>query len=103
MYPLGSNGASQAILDAHELAIRLAASPDIDAALRAYDEERRPKTAEIVRQNRAGGPERIVTMVEQRAPNGFASIEEVMPREEIRAIMDSYKAITSFDLARTSS
>jgi 2-polyprenyl-6-methoxyphenol hydroxylase-like FAD-dependent oxidoreductase len=102
MYPLGSNGASQAILDAHELAMRLDASADIDAALRAYDEERRPKTAEIVRQNRAGGPERIVTMVEQRAPNGFASIDEVMPSAEIRAIMDSYKAITSFDLARAS-
>ncbi len=101
MYPLGSNGASQAILDAGELAIRLGASADIDEALRAYDEERRPKTAEIVRQNRAGGPERIVTMVEQRAPDGFASIEEVMPRAEIRAIMDSYKAITSFDLARS--
>lgn len=102
MYPLGSNGASQAILDAHELAMRLDATADIDAALRAYDEERRPKTAEIVRQNRAGGPERIVTMVEQRAPNGFASIDEVMPSAEIRAIMDSYKAITSFDLARAS-
>lgn len=102
MYPLGSNGASQAILDAHELAMRLDASADIDAALRAYDEERRPKTAEIVRQNRAGGPERIVTMVEQRAPNGFASIDEVMPSAEIRAIMDSYKAITSFDLAQAS-
>ena len=102
MYPLGSNGASQAILDAHELAMRLDASADIDAALRAYDEERRPKTAEIVRQNRAGGPERIVTMVEQRAPNGFASIDEVMPSAEIRAIMDSYKAITSFVLARAS-
>ena len=102
MYPLGSNGASQAILDAHELAMRLDVSANIDAALRAYAEERRPKTAEIVRQNRAGGPERIVTMVEQRAPNGFASIDEVMPSAEIRAIMDSYKAITSFDLARAS-
>jgi 2-polyprenyl-6-methoxyphenol hydroxylase-like FAD-dependent oxidoreductase len=100
MYPLGSNGASQAILDARELTLRLKATSDIDAALRAYDEDRRPKTAEIVRQNRAGGPERIVTMVEQRAPNGFDDIEDVMPRDEIVGIMNAYKQITNSDLAR---
>ncbi len=100
MYPLGSNGASQAILDARELTRLLKSAPDIDAALRAYDEDRRPKTAEIVRQNRAGGPERIVTLVEARAPAGFSNIEDVMPRDEILGVMNSYKTITNFDLAR---
>ena len=100
MYPLGSNGASQAILDARELARALTSGLDIDAALRAYETDRRPKTAEIVRQNRAGGPERIVTMVEQRAPDGFARIEDVMPRAEIIGIMDAYKSISSAHIAR---
>ena len=100
MYPLGSNGASQAILDAAELRRALVEERDIDAALLAYERDRLPKTAEIVRQNRAGGPERIVTMVEARAPNGFDAIESVMPRDEILSIMRSYKSVSSADTAR---
>ena len=58
MYPVGSNGASQAILDARCLAAELAGgNGDIEAALKAYEAERLPTTAEIVRTNRKGGPE----------------------------------------------
>ena len=55
MYPVGSNGASQAVLDARCLADLLAGASDVEAALKAYEAERQPVTAEIVHTNRQGG------------------------------------------------
>jgi 2-polyprenyl-6-methoxyphenol hydroxylase-like FAD-dependent oxidoreductase len=95
MYPVGSNGASQAILDARALAALLAAHP-VPAALAAYDADRRPKTAEIVRLNRLGGPERVVDVVSARAPDGFARIEDVIGREELAAIAGGYASTAGF-------
>src|SRR6267154_1736770 len=71
MYPVGSNGASQAILDAAALAHRLASTETVEEAFAAYDAERRPSTADIVRTNRRGGPEGVIDLVEARAPHGF--------------------------------
>ncbi|WP_431281692.1 flavin-dependent oxidoreductase [Humitalea sp. 24SJ18S-53] len=95
MYPVGSNGASQAILDARCLAALLdgTAVPD---ALVAYDAERRPKTAAIVTSNRMGGPERVVDVVSERAPDGFTRLEDVIAREELAAIAGGYAAMAGF-------
>lgn len=93
MYPVGSNGASQAVLDARCLAALLA-ERDAPAALAAYEAERLPKTAEIVRSNRRGGPERIVDVVSERAPDGFVRLEDVIAREELAAIAGGYAQIT---------
>src|SRR5262245_6428394 len=60
MYPVGSNGASQAILDARRLADALVTSEHARAALAAYEQDRLPKSAEIVRNNRKGGPEGVI-------------------------------------------
>ena len=95
MYPVGSNGASQAILDARCLAALLSAHRPAEA-LAAYDAERRPKTAEIVRLNRLGGPERMVDEVSARAPNGFKRLEDVISREELQAIGQGYAATAGF-------
>ena len=66
MYPIGSNGASQAILDARSLADALAGQPGIDAAFDAYEADRLPKTASIVLLNRQNGPEQVMAIAEQR-------------------------------------
>jgi len=95
MYPVGSNGASQAVLDARCLA-DLLASRAPEAALAAYAAERLPKTAEIVRANRKGGPERVVDEVSARAPNGFARLEDVISREELVAIAGGYAQMAGF-------
>jgi 2-polyprenyl-6-methoxyphenol hydroxylase-like FAD-dependent oxidoreductase len=95
MYPVGSNGASQAILDARFLAPLLAAMP-AEQALAAYEAERLPKTAEIVRLNRSGGPERVVDVVSARAPNGFDRLEDVISREELAAIAGGYAQTAGF-------
>ncbi|MDI3305894.1 MAG: flavin-dependent oxidoreductase [Acetobacteraceae bacterium] len=99
MYPVGSNGASQAVLDARCLAALLARMP-VEQALAAYEAERRPKTAEIVHSNRKGGPERVVDVVSERAPDGFARLEDVIAREELAAIAGGYAQMAGFAVPR---
>lgn len=100
MYPIGSNGASQAIIDARVLAYQLAVTPDIDAALKAYEEERRPATSKIVLANRGNGPEQVMQLAEERAPNGFAHVYDVLPREELEQIANNYKITAGFESNR---
>lgn len=95
MYPVGSNGASQAVLDAVDLAGRLAAGP-VEAALAGYEKARLPATRAIVESNRAGGPERVVDEVSRRAPDGFARIEDVIAPEELAAIARGYATMAGF-------
>jgi 2-polyprenyl-6-methoxyphenol hydroxylase-like FAD-dependent oxidoreductase len=101
MYPVGSNGASQAILDARCLAALLSSSTVPDALV-AYEAERRPKTAAIVAINRRGGPERVVDVVSERAPDGFARLEDVITHEELAAIASGYATMAGFSLGSTS-
>ncbi|TDQ78566.1 2-polyprenyl-6-methoxyphenol hydroxylase-like FAD-dependent oxidoreductase [Dongia mobilis] len=96
MYPIGSNGASQAILDARHLADCLAAGSPISAALAAYEAVRLPATAGIVRLNRQNGPEQVMQLAEERAPNGFAAIDDVIPRDEMEEIARRYKLAAGF-------
>ena len=96
IYPVGSNGASQAILDASALARHLTAAPDIAAALTNYDAERRPMTGAIVLTNRGGGPERVIDMMEARAPNGFDDIDSVASHAERESIVRGYAAMAGF-------
>lgn len=96
MYPVGSNGASQAILDARRLADCLAAAEHPMAALHAYEAERLPMTAEIVRSNRRGGPEGVIDAVEALAPDGFDDIDRVLPYDEREAIVRGYAQKAGF-------
>ena len=96
MYPVGSNGASQAILDARSLADCLERAEHPRQALWEYEKDRLPKTAEIVRLNRKGGPERVIDEVEKRAPAGFANVEDVMSRAELKAIVGGYAGKAGF-------
>jgi 2-polyprenyl-6-methoxyphenol hydroxylase-like FAD-dependent oxidoreductase len=97
MYPVGSNGASQGILDARILAMHLAQSPDVFGALDAYEDDRRPATGKIVELNRQVGPEQCMEIVEERAPEGFARIEDVISRAELEEIAARYKRAAGFD------
>ena len=99
MFPIGSNGASQAIVDARQLAHVLATQADPNAALAAYEAIRRPPTSAIVLANRGNGPERVMQMAHERAPEGFAKIEDVIPRGELEAVAAEYKRLAGFDPA----
>jgi 2-polyprenyl-6-methoxyphenol hydroxylase-like FAD-dependent oxidoreductase len=96
MYPVGSNGASQAILDARCLADLLASGEHARSALAAYEADRLPKTAEIVRNNRKGGPEGVIDEVERRAPDGFDDIDDVLSHDQREAIVKGYAQLAGF-------
>jgi 2-polyprenyl-6-methoxyphenol hydroxylase-like FAD-dependent oxidoreductase len=98
MYPRGSNGAGQAILDARALADCLAATGDAVAALRAYEERRLEATAKVVRTNRTTPPDWILGEVYKRTGGKpFASIDAVITREELVAITDAYKRVAGYE------
>jgi len=97
MYPIGSNGASQAIIDARVLTNKLATHPDAVAALQAYESERLPATSRIVLANRANGPERVMQFVEERAPQGYTKLDDIISRPELEAAAKDYKLIAGFD------
>jgi 2-polyprenyl-6-methoxyphenol hydroxylase-like FAD-dependent oxidoreductase len=96
MYPMGSNGASQTILDAREIAQCLASTSDVARAFRTYEEARRPTTARVVQMNRAGGPEGVIDVVERLAPEGFRCIDDVIARDELEAMLKSYATAAGF-------
>ena len=94
MYPIGANGASQAIRDGWALALALAAGGAAAEGLADYEQERRKATNQIVLSNRQLGPEQVMQMAHERAPNGFDRIEDVISREELTTIAQRYRAVT---------
>jgi 2-polyprenyl-6-methoxyphenol hydroxylase-like FAD-dependent oxidoreductase len=96
MYPMGSNGAGQAILDAQALATHLRGGAAVEDALAAYDQERRPVTNAIVLKNREGGPERVIELVERRAPQGFTDLDRVASYDERKAIVGGYASLAGY-------
>jgi len=104
MYPIGSNGSAQAILDARCLADWLAQTRQgkvraLETALLEYEAERLPRTAGIVLRNRLNGPEQVMQMAEERAPQGFADIADVIDEQELQAVALRYKQLAGFDPA----
>lgn len=98
MYPRGSNGAGQAILDATALAECLATNADRIAALTEYDARRREATGRIVLQNRSNPPDAILREVYERTGDKpFARIEDVVSEAELRAISDAYKRVAGYE------
>jgi 2-polyprenyl-6-methoxyphenol hydroxylase-like FAD-dependent oxidoreductase len=101
MYPIGSNGSAQAILDARYLADCIAdcaaRGGDLLYALKEYEAERLPRTAGIVLRNRLNGPEQVMQIAEERAPDGFTNIDDVIPFAERDEISQRYKRLAGFD------
>lgn len=95
-YPVGSNGAGQAIVDARKLGrafLDFGATPE---ALQAYEAEMRPATTKVVLTNRTAGPDAILDVIEERCGGQFEKIEDVISREELAAHADTYKTIAGF-------
>ena len=97
MYPIGSNGSAQAILDARYLADSLQSIGNVEYALKEYEAERLPRTAGIVLRNRMNGPEQVMQLAEERAPNGFDNIDSIIALAEREAIALRYKRLAGFD------
>ncbi len=97
MYPIGSNGASQAVLDARILARELARGASVEAGLAAYEALRRPPTAALCLANRGLGPDLVLEEVHRRAPDGFDDLHRVISREELEGVAAGYKKLAGFD------
>lgn len=101
MYPRGSNGAGQAILDAECLANLLAGMADAPGALKAYEAERLDATARVVLANRVAPPDIILKEVMERSGDKpFDNIDDIIPRAELAGMLQRYKEIAGYDLAR---
>jgi 2-polyprenyl-6-methoxyphenol hydroxylase-like FAD-dependent oxidoreductase len=97
MYPRGSNGAAQAVIDARTLADALAAHADPRAALRAYEDARRETTARIVRTNREHPPDFINIKVEELVGDRpFENLDDYITQDELRTLSEQYKRIAGF-------
>ncbi|MER7662357.1 flavin-dependent oxidoreductase [Streptomyces sp. NPDC096193] len=91
MYPIGSNGGSQAVLDARALARALTSGASVPSALRAYESERAPLTGALVRVMREMPADRLLQAVAERAPDGFERVEDVLTAEELASIDAAYR------------
>jgi 5-methylphenazine-1-carboxylate 1-monooxygenase len=99
MYPNGSNGAAQGILDAEAVAASLSeAEGDVVTALTRYEAARRPATAAVVLSNRQFGPERVLQVVEERIRGPEDDVASVITREELDEITRRYRRIAGFDV-----
>jgi 2-polyprenyl-6-methoxyphenol hydroxylase-like FAD-dependent oxidoreductase len=98
MYPIGSNGASQAILDARVLARELRDMGQGVEALERYDEIRRETVNALVLVNRGAGPDKVLDIVAERAPEGFESISDVMSQVELEEAAGAYKKLAGMDI-----
>ncbi len=99
MYPVGSNGASQAVVDARELGRAFLEYGVGGEALEAYEAKMRPATSEMVLRNRNAGPDYIMQIVEDRCGGEFDDISEVMSHEELTDYAAGYKKTAGFAIA----
>ena len=96
MYPVGSNGASQAIVDARVLGAKLLQHGVGPEALLSYEEDLLDDMSALVLRNRGAGPVAILGVVDERCGGMFDRIEDVIPRQEIEDFMARYKAAAGF-------
>ena len=100
MYPTGSNGASQAIIDGRVLGAKLLAHGLTPRALAAYDAQLCQPVSELVLRNRGAGPFGLLNLVDERCGGVFDDINTVIPQDERDAFMAGYKAAAGFAIER---
>lgn len=100
MHPAGSNGATQALLDAPALARAILAEPDPRSALLAYEAARRDVVSRLVTVNRTQmGPETVMIEAERRAPDGFVHARDIFSAAELESASSNYRRLAGFDQA----
>lgn len=96
MYPTGSNGASQAIIDARELGAAMIRNGAAEAALSAYNQKLCGPVSELILRNRGAGPFGLLNLVDERCGGVFGNIDDVVPQAERADFMARYKAAAGF-------
>ncbi len=99
MYPRGSNGSAQALIDARTLVDCLKQQPDAQAAFQAYEALRLAPTAKVVQTNRTVPPDFIIMKADELSHGQpFNHIDDLISQDELRAISDHYKTVAGFAL-----
>jgi len=97
MYPRGSNGSAQGLIDARTLADLLSQTTDVVAALQQYQDLRLPTTAKIVQTNRSVPPDAIIMKADALSHGQpFTHIDDLISQAELRQISDNYKQVAGF-------
>ena len=96
MYPTGSNGGSQAIVDARVLGAAMVEHGVSQAALAAFDDKLCGPISQVVLRNRGAGPFGLLNMVDERCGGTFDNIDDVIPAQERAEFMAGYKAAAGF-------
>lgn len=100
MYPRGSNGAAQSLIDARTLADALLSHEDKRQALTAYEAVRAKAAAEVVRTNRQSPPDFINTTVERLVGDKpFDNLDDYITQDELRQLSEKYKKVAGFTIA----
>ena len=96
MYPTGSNGGSQAIVDARVLGAAMVEHGVTPAAFEAFDKKLCGPIWQVVLRNRGAGPFGLLNMVDERCGGTFDNIDDVIPPKERAEFMAGYKAAAGF-------
>ena len=96
MYPTGSNGASQAVMDARVLGAAMLEHGVTPRALQAYDAQLCAEISAVVLRNRGAGPFGLLNLLDERCGGVFDDIDAVIPPAERDAFMSRYKAAAGF-------
>lgn len=96
MYPTGSNGASQAIIDARTLGAAILENGVIAKALANYNDKLCHPIGELVLRNRGAGPFGLLNLVDERCGGIFENIDDVIPECERAEFMAGYKTAAGF-------
>ena len=99
-YPVGSNGASQAIIDARKLAFYLKVNGTNEEALLNYEKEMLPLTTKITFANRSSGPDALLQVVEDRCEGSFKNIREIISQNELEAHSEKYKSVAGLNIEK---
>lgn len=100
MYPTGSNGASQAIVDARVIGAQMLEHGITPAALTAYDAALCGPVSALILRNRGAGPFGLLNLLDDRCGGVFDNIDDVIPADERAAFMADYKAAAGFAIDR---
>ena len=96
MYPTGSNGGSQAIIDARVLGACMVEHGVTSEALAAYDEKLCGPISKLILRNRGAGPFGLLNIVDERCGGTFDNIDDVIPPQERAEFMAGYRAAAGF-------
>ena len=99
-YPVGSSGASQAIIDSRKLVYQFKNKGLNNSALLSYENEMRPLTNKITLTNRQAGPDALLQVVEDRCDGEFMEIEDVITKKELKQHADKYKMVAGINIER---